>query len=171
MVALVIPITSAFGAGPVATVTVSVAPKCIKTTGTSTATATLKDSTGAGVSGQTVVFATDGGGSFGPVTDHLDGTYTSTFTASGPVGVYHISATGGGKSSTTSAALTESGAPTAITLDPLNPAMVRANGTSTSTATAHLTDAGGRCVGGEGDRGGRDCHRRRRTELGQRLGR
>ena len=143
--------TSAFAAGPVSTVTVAVSPSCIKAVGGSTtATATLKDSTGAGVSGQTVTFASDsGGGTFGPVTDHLDGTYTSTFTATGPVGTYHISATGGGKSSTTSATLTESGAPTAITLVSLSPDKIRANGTSTSTATASLTDAGGRCVGGE----------------------
>jgi adhesin/invasin len=151
MVALVIPITSAFGAGPVATVTVAVAPQCIRNNGTSTSTgtATVKDSTGAGVSGQTVVFATDGHVTFGPVLDHLDGTYTSTITSSTTVGVEHISATAGGKTSSNTAALTVSGLAATVSLAPLSPSTIRANGTSMSTATATVKDASGLCVGGD----------------------
>src|SRR2546421_8715044 len=98
LVALVVPINMASAApGVPATVTVAVAPKCIKAnhTSTSTATATVKDSTGAGVSGQTVQFSTNGDVTFGTVTDHLDGTYTATITSSLTADVETISATAG----------------------------------------------------------------------------
>ena len=156
LVALVVPINMASAApGVPATVTVAVAPKCIKAnhTSTSTATATVKDSTGAGVSGQTVQFSTNGDVTFGTVTDHLDGTYTATITSSLTADVETISATAGtgpgAKSG--SAPLTEfniAGA-ASVTLAPIVPNTVRAGSANTVTATATVTDSGGRCVSGD----------------------
>ncbi|HEV3351988.1 MAG TPA: invasin domain 3-containing protein, partial [Acidimicrobiales bacterium] len=144
--------TSASAApGVPANVVVTLAPSCIKAnhTSTSTATATVTDSTNLPVPGQTVNFATNGDVTFGPVTDHGNGTYTSTITSSLTSDVENITATAGGKTSA-AVPLTESLATaSSIVFTSLNPASVRAGGTTSSTATATVTDANGKCVGGD----------------------
>jgi adhesin/invasin len=136
--------------GPTQTVSVAAAPASIPADGTSkgTVTATLKDAGNNPVTNATVAFGTETGGdiSFGAVTNHGDGTYTSQYTASNTPGVETITATGGGKSGTTD--ITEFGPATSITMA-LQPATVVANGTSTSTATATVKDAGGNLVTNE----------------------
>src|SRR5207253_7190934 len=100
----------------------------------STATATVKDSNGLPVPGQTVAFGTSGDVTFGAVIDHGDGTYTSTITSSLTADIETISANAGGK--TGSAQLTESNiAASAIALT-ISPTSVRAGSTNTVTATA-----------------------------------
>ncbi|WP_162249782.1 MULTISPECIES: invasin domain 3-containing protein [unclassified Nocardioides] len=100
-----------YDAGPVTDVSVDVADDTIVATGadstTVSATASLED--GTKVSGLEVVFdSTDPSQSFGPVTDHGDGTYSATLmgsttagaatvtaTAKGSTGVYDVSGSAG----------------------------------------------------------------------------
>lgn len=83
-------------AGPAANLTVSLNPSAIVANGTSTstATATVTDFTSVPVPGDTVMFsASDAGIHFGPVTDHGDGTYSTTLTGSTTAGSPTITAT------------------------------------------------------------------------------
>ncbi|HYB27697.1 MAG TPA: invasin domain 3-containing protein, partial [Solirubrobacteraceae bacterium] len=79
------------------TLTVSLNPTSIIANGTSTttATATVDDSTGAGVAGDTVAFTSTPnlGETVGTVMDMGGGVYTATITSSTTVGTATISAT------------------------------------------------------------------------------
>jgi hypothetical protein len=149
---LLVPAASA--AGPA--VTVSLSPSLIAADGTSTstATATVTDSGGNPVVGDDVeVASSDPGDNPGatptPMTDNHDGTYTATITSSTTPGHATITATDTSASGISGAAtLTQFGPAAGLTLQ-LSPASIVANGTSTSVATATVTDASGDPVPGE----------------------
>src|SRR5206468_4302246 len=75
-------------AGAAAHLSLSLTPDTITANGvaTSTATATVTDAFSNPVSGDTVTFSTSGDVTFGSTTDHGDGTYTPTITASTTAG-------------------------------------------------------------------------------------
>ncbi len=119
---------------------------------TSVATATVKNGSGTGVSGETVAFtSTDAGEHIGTTTDHGDGTYTATITSSTTVGTPTITATDSTQSPalTATATLTQTAGPAATVTVALNPAAIVANGTSTSTATATVKDGSGHTLPNE----------------------
>ncbi|HEX3152800.1 MAG TPA: invasin domain 3-containing protein [Gemmataceae bacterium] len=122
--------------------TVSASPSSLIVGGTSTITLTAKDANGNSLTtgGATVLFALGAGtgtGTFGTVTDHANGTYTATFTATG-VGTNSVTATFNGSAVTSSPSIII----TAPTADPtkstvaIAPASVATGGTSTVTLTA-----------------------------------
>ena len=145
-------------AGPATSVTVTLNPASIEADGssTSTATATVTDATSAPVPGDTVAFsASDPGIQFSAVTDHGDGTYTTTITSSTTAGSPTITATDATASVSGSAVLTQTSPPppppppaTSVYVA-LSPSSIVANGTSTSTAAAVVTDADGDVVTGD----------------------
>src|SRR5205085_2397733 len=75
-------------AGAAAHLSLSLTPDTITANGvaTSTATATVTDAFSNPVAGDTVTFTTSGDVTFGSTTDHGDGTYTATITASTTAG-------------------------------------------------------------------------------------
>ncbi len=83
-------------------ITLVVSPSTIPADGvsTATATATVRDSSSNLLVGETVVFSTSGDVTFGSVTDHGDGTYQVTVTASTTPGEEIITATDSGASAT-----------------------------------------------------------------------
>ncbi len=85
-------------------ITLVVSPSSIPADGasTSTATATVRDSSGNRLVGETVVFSTSGDVTFGSVTNQGDGTYQVTVTASTTPGEEIITATDSGVSATAS---------------------------------------------------------------------
>ena len=116
--------------------TLSLTPSTIGADGTALVTLTARDTDNSQetTGGWTVVFALGSGagdGTFGPVTDHGDGTYSATFTA-GTKGANAISGTIDGFAITASALVTVNALPT--TLSP-----VSANGRYESTATLTST--------------------------------
>ncbi|HEY1591222.1 MAG TPA: Ig-like domain-containing protein [Solirubrobacteraceae bacterium] len=134
-------------------VTVALSPSTIVANGTSTskATATLKDSKGNPVKGHAVHFtSTDAGNAFSAVTDNNDGTYTATVTSSKTAHPVMITA-----SDTTSppasgsATLTQTPGRASAVSVAVSPASIVADGISTSTATATVSDANGNPVPGD----------------------
>ncbi len=133
--------------------TLSLSPTSITADGTSTttATATVDDSTGAPVTGDTVTIASSDPGEKvtpTPATDNGNGTYTATITSSTTVGTPTITATDStslvsGSDLTASTTLTQTVDPPASVAVTLSPTSIVANGTSTTTATATVKDAGG----------------------------
>ncbi len=143
-------------AGPAKAVKVALRPSSIVANGTSssTATATVTDATGAGVSNQKVtLFSSDSSEAISAVKDHGNGTYTATITSSTTPGRATITATDASvtpKLTSAPAILTQTRDPaTAITPPVLRPTSIPANGISTSTVTAEVTNAGGGLVSGE----------------------
>ncbi len=150
-------------AGPAASVAVTAIPSSIIADGrsTSTATATVVDAQGHPVSGDTVLFTSSFSGSsggsgptIGPVTNHGDGTYTATITSSTTPGLATITATDTTASVSSSATLTQTVVP--VTTNPATrltvgtiPTSIVADGRSTSTVTATVTDARGQPVNGD----------------------
>ncbi len=140
--------------GAVAAVTVTLSPASILANGssTSTATATVTDAQGHSLSGQTVVFSSsDPAQQVSSTTSNPDGTYTATITSSKTVGTATITATDTSAPAGTSgqASLTQtSGTPTAVSVT-LSPGSIIANGSSTSTVTATVTDAQGHPLSGQ----------------------
>jgi adhesin/invasin len=138
-------------AGPAAQVVVSLLPASIPADGASTsvATATVTDAHSNRVAGDVVAFSSsDPGVHFGSVTNNHDGTYTATLTSSTTAGTPSITATDGSVSG--HATLTQTPGPAAHVSVSLNPTSVVANGTSTSAATATVTDANNNPVAGDG---------------------
>jgi adhesin/invasin len=131
--------------GPVATVTVSLSPASIFADGvaSSTATATVTDAERHGVAGETIVFkSTDAGNAIGgTVVDHGDGTYTDAIRSSTTVGVPEITATDTGAGVSGHVTLTQTVGPAANVTVSLSPSSIVADGVSTATATATVTDA------------------------------
>ncbi|MGI8506931.1 MAG: invasin domain 3-containing protein [Solirubrobacteraceae bacterium] len=141
-------------AGPAKTVTVTLSPGSILADGnsTSTANATITDAQGHPLSGQTVGFSSsDTHETVGAVTDHGDGTYTATITSSLTPGPATITAT---DTSVTpnlsgSATLTQTAGPAKTVTVTLFPGSIVADGNSTSTAAAVVTDAQGHPLSGQ----------------------
>jgi adhesin/invasin len=132
--------------GPAAAVTVALTPASIVANGISTtsATASVTDASASPlqVAGQTVTFAGSTGQTVGPVTENADGTYSATITSSTTLGPATITATDTSVTPNLSgtATLTQgAGPPTTVTLA-LSTASIVADGVSTTTATATVTD-------------------------------
>src|SRR5262249_42437291 len=120
-------------------------------TSTSAAKVTLTDTRGRGIPGQTVVLSsTDAGEQISAVVDHSDGTYTATITSSTTAGTPTITATDTSVTPHVSAQLmlTQHG-PAAGVAVVLNPTSIVGNSSTTSTATATVTDAHGIPVAGD----------------------
>ena len=129
---------------PPASVAVTLSPTSIVANGTSTttATATVKDAGGLLLPNETVTFkSSDTGDKVSTTTNAGSGTYTATITSSTTVGTPTITATDGTVSGT--ATLTQTVDPPASVAVTLSPTSIVANGTSTTTATATVKDAGG----------------------------
>ena len=146
---------TAQAAGTGTAISVSLSPTSITADGTSTttATATVKDATGAIVTGDTVTFSATDGDTVGGTTTNADGTSSAAITSSTTPGTATITATDStslvsGVDLTGSASLIQTGPAATITLV-LNPTSIIANGTSTTTATATVKDAGGNLLPSE----------------------
>ena len=135
-------------------VTVSLAPSSITADGssTSTVTATVTDLNGDPMSGDTVTIGSSGAQTVGPVTTGSSpGTYQATVTSTTAAGQATIAATdisAGGQPSGTTTLTQVAGAATGVALA-LTPSSIVANGTSTSLATATVTDVNGNPVSGD----------------------
>jgi hypothetical protein len=117
---------------------------------TSAATVTVTDGTGTGVPGETITLSSsDPNQTISTVSDNGNGTYTATITSSTTVGAPTITASDQTAGLTTSQTLIQTpGVPSNISLT-LQPSSITADGASTSTATATLTDALGHRVSGQ----------------------
>ncbi len=138
--------------GPASSVTVSLFPASIQANGVSasTATATVTDAKGDPVPGDTVTFTSSDPGQKinpSPAKDNGDGTYTATITSSGTPGQSTITATDSSVSPnrTGMSTLTQTTAGVSVGL---NPSSLPADGTSTTTATAVVTDFNGNAAPG-----------------------
>ena len=126
----------------------SLSPNSITADGssTTTATATVTDSTMADVPGDNIAFSsTDTAEKIGTTTDNMNGTYTATITSSMTVGDPTITATDMTSTPNLSASTTltqTAGAAAGVTVV-LSPTSTIANGTTTTTATATVKDAAG----------------------------
>jgi len=140
-------------AGPATTVGVVLSPTSITANGTSTSqgTATVTDANGNRVSNDAVGFGTDGGQGIGSVTAHPDGTYTATVTSSKKAGTSTITATDSsvGPSVSGGATLRQTPGPAAGVKVGLDPSSIVADGKTSSTATATVTDANANPVSGQ----------------------
>ncbi len=141
-------------AGTAAKVVLSLSPASIAANGTSTstATATVTDASLNPVTGNTVAFtSSDAGEKIGTVSPNANGTYSATITSSTALGAPTITATDSSVSPsiTGQATLTQTAGPAAKVTVSLSPASIVANGTSTSTVTATVTDAQGRTLGSD----------------------
>lgn len=79
---------------PAAEVQVSLSPSSITADGSSQSTVTAKvtDAGGQAVQGDAIAFSSDGGQSFGPVTDHGDGSYSAVLTSTTKAGSSTVTA-------------------------------------------------------------------------------
>jgi hypothetical protein len=111
-----------------------------------TVTATGTDADGDPVTGLTVAFASTGGHTFGPVTDHGNGTYSAGFTTTTTAGASTITATAGDAVGTTT--LTQKPGPATTVAVGLAPKTIPADGESKSTVTATVADAHGNGIAG-----------------------
>jgi hypothetical protein len=135
-------------------VSLSLAPESLPADGSSTATATahVADNFGNPISGQAVSFQGSGGQTTGSVTDHGDGSYSTTVKSTTTPGDFTVTAT----DSTPVTPITSSPATlhqtmlpaTAVTVE-LSPTSIPADGTSTSTATVSVANALGNPVTGD----------------------
>ena len=143
---------AAVAAGPAANVEVSLSPPIIAADGTSTTTATamVTDSGTSPVTGDTVVFTSDGGQTISPTTENQPGSYTATITSTTTPGQSTVIATDSSvvPNVSGSATLTQFGPAAHLTLS-LSPQTIVADGSSTSTATATVTDSDGNPVVGD----------------------
>lgn len=139
-----------------ATSTLAAAPATIVANGTaaSTITLTLKDANDNLVSGQAVTFNSNlGGGSFGAVQDHGDGTYSATFSGI-TAGAASITANVGGTPFGVSAATVtltadSSNLSTSSSALAASPTSIVADGAAASTITLSLKDANNNAVSGQ----------------------
>jgi len=117
---------------------------------TTTATVTITKN-GAADAHATVTLSRGGSGAVGAVVNNNDGTYTATLTASPRVGTETITAhaVDGSSSAAATASLADTvGVPATITLV-VDPARMQADGVSTTTAVATVTDVHQNVVPGE----------------------
>jgi adhesin/invasin len=152
-------ITVTPGNADLAQTIVALNPTSILSGGTSTVTLTVRDANGnqLAAGGAAVVFGLGAGtaqGTFGTVTDNLDGTYTAVFTGT-TAGTNTVTATFDGQAVTSTAptiTVTPGAADPAQTLVSINPATIASGDTSTVTLTAidangNQLAAGGSTVG------------------------
>ena len=141
------------------TVIVALTPSSIVANGTSTSTAkvTVTDE-GFAVTGDTVTLASsDTAEKIGAITDNKDGTYTATITSSSTPGAAAITATDTLTPTgvtpvmnlTAQATLAQTTGPAAHVDVTLSPGSILANGSSTTTATARITDVQNRPLASE----------------------
>jgi hypothetical protein len=117
---------------------------------TTTASATVTDSTGAIVSGESVTFSSsDAGETVSGTTVNSDGTYSATIKSSTTVGSSTITATDSTSTLTGTALLTQTAGPAGTVTVALSPTSIAASGTATSTATATVKDAQGHLLPSE----------------------
>jgi hypothetical protein len=146
------------GVADTGTSTISASPASISANGTSSSTITvqLKDAGGNNLTtgGDSVVLSTTAG-SLGSVTDNNNGTYTAILTSSTTIETATISGTLNGAGNTiadtASVSFTASAASAATSLITALPTSITADGTSTSTITVQLKDAGGNNLSTGGD--------------------
>jgi len=141
--------------GPAASLAVSLSPKSILANGASTteATASVTDAEGNPIPGDELQFSSsDPGEQIGPATDNGDGTYTAQITSSKTAGTPTVTATDSSVSPAVSghATLTQTAGSAAQVAVSLSPTSILANASSTTTATARVTDANGNPVPGAG---------------------
>jgi adhesin/invasin len=120
-------------------------------TSTSTATMTVTDQFGNPVSGDDVTIASsDPSQQVGPVTNPSPGIYQATITSTSTPGTATITGTDSTPSTplSASATLTETGPPAQVAVA-LAPGAIVANGSSTSVATATVTDQAGNGLDGQ----------------------
>jgi hypothetical protein len=133
--------------GPPASVVVSLKPPSIVADGSTrtTATAAVADAQGHVLPAETVVFSSsDRAEKIGNTTNAGNGAYTATITSSTTVGTRTITATDGAVKG--HAVLTQTvGAPASITVQ-VSPGAILADGVSTTTAVATVTDGQGHRV-------------------------
>ena len=143
--------------GPATHATLSLQPASIIGNGLSESTATLTvvDAHHNGVPGEGIVFtSTDGDGNpsgelIGQVTDNGDGTYTALIRSSTALGSFTIKGTDTRANIAGQATLTQTVGPATHVSVSLQPGSIVANGTSTTTATASVTDARGNPITGD----------------------
>jgi hypothetical protein len=123
--------------------TVTLAAASVGAGGTATVTLTARDSSGnqEAAGGLTVAFrlgAASSGGSFGPVNDHHDGTYTAAFTAGPMAGGETLTALIDGQAVASTAALTVTPGPVSPSQSTVtvSPATISSGGTATVMLTA-----------------------------------
>ncbi|MBV8930131.1 MAG: Ig-like domain-containing protein, partial [Mycobacteriaceae bacterium] len=138
---------------PVDVLALSLSPTSVVANGTatSTATATLA-ADGKPVAGDPVAFtADDPAVKFGTVTDNKNGTYTVTITSSSTVHPVTITATDAAVApvATGQATLNQTAGQVSSVTVSVSPTSIVADGSSTATATARLTDAQSHPVPGE----------------------
>ena len=135
--------------GPASSISLQLSSTSIIADGahTTTATATVKDAEGHLLPNETVGFSSDGGNAFGATTNHRNGTYTASITSTTTVGAPTITATDG--TLTDHKTLTQTVGPAASVTVQLAPTSIVANGVSTSTATATVTDSVGHLLPNE----------------------
>lgn len=145
-------VSISYDAGPVTDVGVVVADPTIVATGadstTVTATASLED--GTKVPGLEVVFeSTDAGQSFGPVSDHGDGTYSATLTGSTAAGEATVTATAKGSTPTydVSGSIDVTTEGYALTVEPVTDTLV-ATGADSLTVSARAESLSGTPLAG-----------------------
>ncbi|MBV8980370.1 MAG: Ig-like domain-containing protein, partial [Acidimicrobiia bacterium] len=144
------------GPGQPTSVTLQLNPSTISSANgsTTTATVTVKDGSPnpVGLPNQKVDLTANPGAHVtftnSTVTTGVNGTATTTIKATGTAETDTIFATVEGTSHTDSKPLPIYGAPNSITLDALNPSTITANGTSSTTARAHVKDSNGNGVVG-----------------------
>jgi hypothetical protein len=133
--------------GPAAEISVALDPAEIVADGEAAtiATATVRDAHGNAVAGDELAFAASGEQVVGPVTDHDDGTYSATVTATTSAGEATITATDRSATPEVSgqATLRQRPGPAAMVELALDPAELVADGAATTTATAIVRDAHG----------------------------
>ena len=141
--------------GAAAHVDVTLSPSSILANGSSTSTATARiadiQNRPLATEPQVSFASSDSGEKIGPVTNNGDGTYSATVTSSTTVGTPTIMATDSTNSPGASgqAKLTQTAGPTTSVHLTLSPRSIVANGSSTSTAIATITDAQGHRLAGD----------------------
>jgi len=123
----------------------------LSTDGATTTATVMVTKNGAADAHATVTLSRGGSGAIGAVVNNNDGTYTATLTASPRVGTETITAhvVDGSLSAAATASLADTvGVPAAITLV-VDPARIQADGVSTTTAVATVTDVHQNVVPGE----------------------
>lgn len=141
-------------AGPASKISLALQPTSIVANGTSTseATATVTDALGRPVAYDQVGFtSSDSGEKIGPVTDHPNGTYTAVVASSTKVQTDVITTTDSSVKPAISASadLVQTPEPAAHISLVVSPPSIPADGKTTSTATATVTDASGNPVSGD----------------------
>ena len=130
--------------GDPADIALTLAPPSITADGTSKsqATATVTDQFGNKIPDESVTITSNGSQQIGAVTNVGDGTYNAEITASSVAGQSVITATDNdARNPTGTATLTQTARPATTAELTLSPTSIKADGTSTTTATVKLSDA------------------------------